>query len=763
MPSLIPGYEYDIFISYRQKDNKGDRWVSEFVEALKTELESTFKEEISIYFDINPHDGLLETHDVDASLKEKLKCLVFIPVLSRTYCDPNSFAWKNEFEAFVEQASKDQFGLKVILPNGNITSRILPVRIHDLDPVDISLLKSQVDIIHPVDFIYYSEGVNRPLRKNDDSVQGIKQLNYRDQVNKTSLAIREIILGLKGEPVRNEGIKPDIIEQGREFYDLKKHSIPKKYMLLIGAGVMAMLIIAGILLFSGLRGRNNLSGMVSKDGRIPLVVMPFQNMSNDTSLNIWQQGIQTILITNLSNSFEELQVRQPETIDKVLKNQGVIEDAAVTPSVAGLISKKLQSNVIVQGSIKQSGNIMRFNAQLIDAKTAEVFKVFQIDGIADSILPVIDSLSDMIREFLLISVMKKGMGYDFKSLDKHFYLSNSPEAFRYGMYADKAFRNGDMTASREWGLKALEIDSNDVTSMREICYTYSNQGIFDMAKEWCLKAYNKRDQLTIIQKLWIEQTYASFFQTPNEELKCLNQINQYDDQSNTYFMKGTAYTKLLQFDKAVTEFEKSQKYLQLHSEPWEPNDYSWLTLSYIKTGQYKKAKRMLKEAEEKFPDNIDLTEHKAIVSLCLKDTVEANRYLEKYKSILRDISASEADVAVALANIYREAGFLEKAEVYLRKAFSLEPENWGRINNLAIFLIDKNINIEEGLRLIDKSLQLNPTRYSSFHWKGWGLYKLGNYDEALKLIEKADSLKPEYNHTIYLHLEAAKKAVAEKK
>ena len=39
MPSIIQGFEYDIFISYRQKDNKGDRWVSEFVEALKTELE----------------------------------------------------------------------------------------------------------------------------------------------------------------------------------------------------------------------------------------------------------------------------------------------------------------------------------------------------------------------------------------------------------------------------------------------------------------------------------------------------------------------------------------------------------------------------------------------------------------------------------------------------------------------------------------------------------------------------------------------------
>jgi len=33
MPSVIDGYNYDIFISCHQKDNKGDRWVSQFVEA----------------------------------------------------------------------------------------------------------------------------------------------------------------------------------------------------------------------------------------------------------------------------------------------------------------------------------------------------------------------------------------------------------------------------------------------------------------------------------------------------------------------------------------------------------------------------------------------------------------------------------------------------------------------------------------------------------------------------------------------------------
>ena len=104
MASLISGYEYDIFISYRQKDNKHDGWVTEFVNHLKGELESTFKEEISVYFDINHHDELPETHDADTSLNEKLKCLIFIPVISRTYCDPGSFVWEHEFKAFIEQA-----------------------------------------------------------------------------------------------------------------------------------------------------------------------------------------------------------------------------------------------------------------------------------------------------------------------------------------------------------------------------------------------------------------------------------------------------------------------------------------------------------------------------------------------------------------------------------------------------------------------------------------------------------------------------------
>lgn len=202
MSSIIEGYNYDIFISYRQKDNKGDGWVSEFVDALKTELESTFKEEINVYFDINPHDGLLETHDVDESLKEKLKCLIFVPVISRTYCDPKAFAWEHEFKAFVEQASKDEFGLKVKLPNGNVASRVLPIIIYDLDKQDIKLCESVLSgALRGVEFIYKSAGVNRPFRLKDDLIIESGKVYYRDQVNKVANTIKDVLNSLtKSEP-----------------------------------------------------------------------------------------------------------------------------------------------------------------------------------------------------------------------------------------------------------------------------------------------------------------------------------------------------------------------------------------------------------------------------------------------------------------------------------------------------------------------------------------------------------------------------------
>jgi hypothetical protein len=210
MPSLIPGYEYDIFISYRQKDNKGDKWVSRIVDALKTELEATFKEDVSVYFDENPHDRLQETHNVDKSLEGKLKCLIFIPILSQTYCDPNSYAWKYEFLTFLKIAEQDSFGKDVKLRSGNVAGRILPIRIHDIEAEDVKLFEKETGgVLRAMDFVFKTAtGVNRPLLPEDSKNDNLNKTQYRDQVNKVAGALKEIVLGMRAEPVSND-IKKD--------------------------------------------------------------------------------------------------------------------------------------------------------------------------------------------------------------------------------------------------------------------------------------------------------------------------------------------------------------------------------------------------------------------------------------------------------------------------------------------------------------------------------------------------------------------------
>src|SRR5688572_16706816 len=198
MPSLLPGFEYDIFISYRHNDNRSG-WVTDFVNALQEELASTIKDPLSIYFDKNPHDGLLETDSVDKSLEGKLKCLIFIPIISQTYSDPKSFAWQHEFCAFNKLSQQDELGRDIKLANGNVKSRILPVKIHDLDSEDKIVIENEIGgALRAIEFIFKSPGVNRPLRLLEEHPQdNLNKTFYRDQVNKVANAIKAIIQAVK--------------------------------------------------------------------------------------------------------------------------------------------------------------------------------------------------------------------------------------------------------------------------------------------------------------------------------------------------------------------------------------------------------------------------------------------------------------------------------------------------------------------------------------------------------------------------------------
>jgi len=215
--AIFPAYEYDIYISYHHNDAIL-AWVTEFTEKLQGELDATIRDTLSIYYDKQGVGAELNKEEFDRKRTRNLKSLIFIPVISHTYCDTKKYNWKKEFQEFKQMASSDATGLDIELESGTIISRILPVKIHNVEKKDIQLLEKELGgSMRSVDFIYDSlEGVNRPLHARDDEMAyRMNTVLYRNQINKTANAIAALIKNIKekqagkDETEENPAVKDD--------------------------------------------------------------------------------------------------------------------------------------------------------------------------------------------------------------------------------------------------------------------------------------------------------------------------------------------------------------------------------------------------------------------------------------------------------------------------------------------------------------------------------------------------------------------------
>ncbi len=372
MPSVIPGYEYDIFVSYRHKDNRSvlgspsaqgyqvsNGWVTDFIEELQRELESTLKDDLSIYFDSNPIDGLLESHNVDKSLEGKLKAVIFIPILSQIYCDPKCFAWQNEFCAFNKMALQDSLGRDIKLRDGNVASRVLPVAIHTLDAEDRKQFETELNSkLRSIDFIFRSPGVNRPLRPDDNRQDNTNGLFYRDQVNKVANAIKEIIHGIK-YPGRiadsyTEQLSNEIAEVAREEQKSKSEQ-----------------------------------NLIDKS----LAVLPFVSLSQDASQEYFADGITENILIQLSGNSQL----------RVISRTSVMRYKKTTKS-APEIATELGVKFILEGSAQTHGNKVRINVQLIDAiKDHPVWSKVFVESL-DDIFEIQNSVAEIVSKELHTSI-----------------------------------------------------------------------------------------------------------------------------------------------------------------------------------------------------------------------------------------------------------------------------------------------------------------------------------------------------------------------
>jgi tetratricopeptide (TPR) repeat protein len=469
--------------------------------------------------------------------------------------------------------------------------------------------------------------------------------------------------------------------------------------------------------------------------------------------------VQDLLITGLSAS-EELIVRQYQSINSVFGKEE--NYAALTPRLIRDVGAKMSLRTVIKGSIMQAGSEVRLDAQIIDTESAEIHKAFRAQGSSeDDLFIMVDSLSRQIRNYVEIKNMQEQRN---ATTMQAFGYTRSSEAFKYYMHGMDANMNMDMGQSVEWLTRAVAVDSSFTNAFVFLAHAYHMNNEDQKARDIVIQAYENKDHLPLAEKLLLEHLNAYFFETPEEEARYAGQMVELDNMNPFYLhLLAVAHYKVNEFTEAVKAWEMLFDLHEKWGTEWQnPFAYIFLADAYFQLQEYEKEDKILQAAYQLFPTNGYIQTNRVILALALEDSIRINDIMEEYLDYRHNIThCPEALISNDIGYIYTQVGQLDEAEKQYRLAIQQAPNNLNFHFNLAKFLIDEEIQVDEGLEIVNRLLERFPDQWALISYKGWGLYKKGFLDEALELLRTGWEKKPIYNHLYYMHLQEAEKAAAE--
>ena len=497
------------------------------------------------------------------------------------------------------------------------------------------------------------------------------------------------------------------------------------------------------------------------NGKISIAVMPFENLTGDTTLNWFGKGISSLIINGLGNS-PELAVRDDQTMFEVMESMNQLYTAGISPSIAREVAKKAKAVTYITGSFQGRENTYWILVNLVNTESGELIWTNKAKGNLKSsgYLDLADSLCNQIKNYLEIKALRNVADYEFRET-----FPKSADAYRYfiqgmNLVLSQNYENGIKLLK-----KSLEIDSTFTMAAFYIAYAYCYSFQTEQMNIWITKAYASKENITPVYQPWLELWYACFFGHDLQkiitccDLMATSGINTrllWSDLGITYIDFAR------QYEKAIVVFDKVMEINMERNSDWKfITFYDKFLQALHNTGNHEKEKEISEIGLRLFPNSNYILYRMAVCDLSHGNITEANEVLVKYKAKHKELGTPENLLEVNLGQMYEEANIMDKAELHFRKAYEIEPPgSLYQMGRLAYFLIKNNINVNEGMELIDKGLEIQPEVRELLWIKGLGYYKLGKYEEAVNLISRAWESWPEFNIDVYQNLQDAKQALA---
>ena len=507
----------------------------------------------------------------------------------------------------------------------------------------------------------------------------------------------------------------------------------------IGVLLVAVIILAYPKIFH--QGRSHIPREMR--GKISIAVMPFKNVTGDTIFSLWQEGMQNLMITALSNS-PELSVRQFETMNSAIASRKDINFASFSPSMIRKLAQQLEANTVISGSLHKSGDKIRITANIMNAGTEEIYKSYVLDGhTEDDFFALADSMSLNIRNFLEIRNMSRDSHFDTGEI-----FTQSADAYKLYIQGLNCHTQLDYVSAAENYNKAIQADTSFVSAMLKLAYCYGDMRQAELSKSWAYRAANHYDQLPPDMQILVNAVKAAVDKRPLEQLKYCRQYLDLDPHSNYMtYLNGWINFNLEQWAEAIEAFEQSLELLnKLDSHPWSWT-YILLGRAYHFEGLFKKESKIYETGRELWPDQSATFDYwEAISAVSQGDSVRAATLLGDIHKDLTRKGWPEANLMLWYAGVYAWADANDKAEEYYRKALSMRPENEQIMYEFANFLISNDRNVEEGMDLIAPLVENYPANAQFLYVYGLGLSKREEFLEARDVLNRAWELRPWYDH-----------------
>ena len=437
---------------------------------------------------------------------------------------------------------------------------------------------------------------------------------------------------------------------------VRKHRAHLRWAEIAAALLVLSAIIAGVFFFAR---RPTTSALRVLDKSI--AVLPFDNRSSDKENAYFTDGVQDEVLTNLAKIADL----------KVISRTSVLQYKSGVARNLREIAQQLGVANVVEGSVQRSGNRVRVNAQLVDARNDAHLWAQTYDRDLADVFAIQSEIAKAIAE----SLQAKLSGREEQALAAK--PTNNPEAYdaylRGLAFYARASRFADFAALMPKAIdsfkRAVQLDPNFATAWARLSRTEANL------------YFSGRDAATPARRDAAKRALENAQKLKPNSPETLLGLGYYQ------------YYVLRDYGAAKTTFEGVTKMLPGSSEvPYA------LALVTRRGGHWDKSIAYFEQALALDPRNVELLTFAADTYAIVRRFPAA---LKLYDRVL-DITPNDPEIMAAKASIYQAQGNLEEAGKLLSGINERTPN--ASIFGVKIYQLQFERNDGEAVRLLQGRL-----------------------------------------------------------